>query len=419
MNYKKILFKAFVIPLVAFLDNFISKNDKYWAFPVHHIKGDQFIENPRAIYEYIYKNKKEIHPILFLRDNRNINALNIDPNCIDIEFLNSIRGLIKFIKCKVIFVTHSISMDYSIRWDNKRFSIIKIRPSKHYIINLWHAISAKKLLALTNENVRNRTDRIRYHQKERKYWKAIISSSDIDSYAVQCMFYPIKRDNIWITGIPRTDFLFMPYEELPNYLKKENNYINQIKKKKKLITYAPTYRQTKATNTAKYYEFSDDEIYKLKEILVKHDAILGFRMHYFRNDNALFNIEKYIDNNIIYDFGHNIISDISPIIRNSDIIITDYSSVFIEALALKKTVIAFAYDEEEYNKFEDGLLYDYEIVFPGTVTNTFSKLLETIEFELDNIYKEKNMKYIIAQKIFYRYLDCENSRRVVEKLKAI
>jgi CDP-glycerol glycerophosphotransferase len=208
----------------------------------------------------------------------------------------------------------------------------------------------------------------------------------------------------------------MQYIDLPNYLKRENDYINNIKKGKILITYAPTYRQTKATDTAKYYEFSENEIFELKNILLKHNAIFGFRMHYFRNSIKLFNIEKYIDNKVIYDLGHNVITDIAPIIRQSDIIITDYSSVFIEALALKKKSIAFVYDKEEYEKFEDGLLYDYNIVFPGAVVDNFGKLIEAIDNSLSNINSQLEDKYKIAQKIFYKYLDCENSRRVVERI---
>lgn len=359
---KKLICDILLLPLWRILDFVIPKNRSYWAFPVHHIKLDQFIENPRAVFENV-KSDPGIRKIIFARSKEKHYSIENSSNT-DVVDLYSIKGLWLLSRCKVIFVGHSLSMDYSLRWTNNSFSLVKPKMRGRTVVNLWHGIPLKSLGTLANSAVRRRLDRVRFRVRERSHYAGLISSSDIDSYAMATMFYPMKYENVWVTGLPRTDFLVQREEYLPGHLRESLTKINAIKKGKTLIVYAPTYRQTAAVRDSHYYHFSDDEIRELRNMLFKHNAILGFRMHYFRNNGSTFNFEKYIDNRVFFDFGHNQFAEIAPVIRACDMIITDYSSVYIDALCLNKPVFSFAYDLKHYREKQDGLLYDAEIVFP-------------------------------------------------------
>ena len=48
---KKILADIIIFPIWVFLDRLVPKKDNFWAFPVHPIKSEQFIENSRAVFE--------------------------------------------------------------------------------------------------------------------------------------------------------------------------------------------------------------------------------------------------------------------------------------------------------------------------------------------------------------------------------
>lgn len=414
---KKLWFDLIVIPLFRVFDFFIPKNNNYWGFCVHHIKSNQFIENQRAIFEEVKKDIK-IKKIIFTRDDTKDFNLENYTNTTIVK-IYSLKGLYLLSKCKVIFLTHSISMDLSIRYGNKLFSIIKPRLSNRIIVNLWHAITLKRLLALTNENVQKITNRVAYNRKERGYYKGLISSSNIDSYAMATMFYPIKYENVWITGIPRNDFLLKPKHELPSYIFNDIEKLERIRKNKKLVLYAPTYRQSHAIDSASYYQFTIEEIEKLKNLLIKNNAILGFRMHYFRNSTKLFNIENFIDNKVFFDLGHNAINEISAAVRCSDIVITDYSSVYIDALYINKPVLSFAYDLENYQSNQDGILYDLELAFPSKVLKEFNELLESLEKELILNNQVQSQKYKDTQRFFLKYLDTSNASRIVNKINSI
>lgn len=414
---KVFFLKYIIVPIIQIIDYFVVKDKNYWGFAVHHIKSDQFIENARAVFEEVKKDST-IHKILFTRDNTQ--DFNIE-DAVNLTIVNikTLKGVLYILKCKVLFVTHSVSMDYAFRFEKSKFCVLKLNFNKRVIVNLWHGIPIKKLYALWNPDVKKRLDRVKYRHYERKKYAGLITSSTIDSYAMSTMFHPIKYENIWTTGLPRNDFLLLDSNNLPSYLKNQLNLVDEIKSGKKLILYAPTYRQTVAVKDAFYYKFSETEIVSLKELLIKHNAIFGFRMHYFRNDANLFNVEDYVDNKLIFNLGHDLIPEISSVLRASDYIISDYSSVFIEALYLNKPVFSFAYDKKHYSENQDGLLYDDDIIFPGVVTETFNELMKTLEDELTSAKQINTEKYKISQKFFFNTIDTNNSARVIDKVKKI
>ena len=233
---QKLLADFFVLPLWRVFDFFIPKNKNYWAFAVHHIKSEQFIENARAIFEQV-KSDPSIKKIIFTRGGKHEFFIDQASNY-QIVKIYSFEGLYLFAQCKVIFLTHSISMDYSLRFGNKFFSVVKPKLSNRIIVNLWHGIALKKLLALTNTAVKKQTDRVGFRRKERAFYTGLITSSAIDSYAMATMFYPIKYENVWVTGYPRNDFLVKNLQEIPSYFRESVDKLSRIKKDKRLLDVA-------------------------------------------------------------------------------------------------------------------------------------------------------------------------------------
>jgi CDP-glycerol glycerophosphotransferase (TagB/SpsB family) len=413
-----LFYKYVACVLFKWIDPFVPKDEKRWAFAVHHVKSDQFTENQRAVFEHV-KDDAEIEKLIFVRTAGE--RLNLDPARsarTRIVHVQSLRGIWEMSRCKVVFVSHSIAMDYSLRWPEKRFAVLEMDVRKRVVVNLWHATSFKKLLALTSPAVRAQTDRSAFRRKERRHYAGLVSSSDVDRYAMAAMFHPLHPDNVWLTGLPRVDYLFAPTEKLPDYLREQVERLEKLKAGRRLLTYAPTYRQTTAVSGASYYQFSDAEIEQLKALCRKHDLIFGFRMHYFRNDSSLFNMEKYVDGETIFDLGHGAFSEMAAVTRCSDFVATDYSSVFIEALCRGIPVFCFAYDYEHYDREQDGILYDFDVAFPGPVVRDFGALLGALETELAAEKGQASSdRYAVAQKFFYKYRDADNSKRVVEKVK--
>lgn len=106
--------------------------------------------------------------------------------------------------------------------------------------------------------------------------------------------------------------------------------------------------------------------------------------------------------------------DINDLYLISDILITDYSSVCFDYANLKRPMIFYMYDYDEYkNKLRDFYISMDEL--PGPIVKTQKELEEAI-LDIDNLF-EKNQKKYDKLNEKYNYLDDGNaSRRVIGKI---
>ena len=404
-----------VLPVWWLLDRWVGKRSDCWAFFVHPLKNDQFVENARAVFEQV-KADERITKLVFTRGQVHLD-LEGARNTRLVE-LQSLAGLWALSRSGVFLLTNAVALDISWRWPSASFSVLRPNLTRRIVVNLWHGIPLKRLFALANRESRVHADRIAFRRKERAYYHGLVASSDVDSYAMAAIFHPIRHDHVWITGLPRNDFLSRPDVALPAFLRSEVDQIRVMKAGRRLVTYAPTFRDGLVSD-APCYQFSDEEIQRLTALLERHDAVLGFRMHYFRKGNQLFNLERYLDGDRLLDLGHARIREVAPVLRETDVLITDYSSVYIDALYLERPVISFAYDLEHYSTRQNGLLYDMELAFPGPVTGHFDALLEALDRELSGTGQVNSERYRMARRLFFKFTDDSNSVRLVERLQKL
>ncbi len=214
----------------------------------------------------------------------------------------------------------------------------------------------------------------------------------------------IGKENIIIEqGYPRNDFLY-------NYTKQEEE---KIKEKlglqhnhKKIILYAPTYRGDSHEAGVGYVYQEEVNFEKLRQNL-GNDYIILFRPHYFIANS--FNFEKY--KGFVYDVSN--IDDINDLYIISDLLITDYSSVFFDYANLKRPMIFHMYDLEHYRDESNGFYIDLKEL-PGRITRTDNELIEEIqriskEFTYDEKYKKFNEKYNYLE-------DGQASKRVINTI---
>lgn len=401
-------------PLWRLYDRLAPKRADCWAFATHHLHTGRFIENQRAMFEYV-KADPAIRKLIFYRGQREDFQIEGAVNYEIVEH-GTLRGLLQLARCKVVFLTHSISMDFSLRWGAKGFAILPLALRQRVVVNLWHGIPLKRLLHTANEKTRQHTDRVPYRRRERLGYAGLIASSDIDSYAMAAMFYPLNYQQVWRTGLPRNDFLSCPPERLPRYIRDSLARIQALRAGRRLVVYAPTYRQTDVSADAHYYQFSDAEIEQLRTLLRRHNAVLGYRPHYFKNSKAYFNLDRYVDGDLIVDLSQAVVPEFSAVARECDLLVTDYSSVYIETLYLGKPAVCFAYDLEHYQSQQDGLLYDLSLAFPGPVCREFAAVLQAVDKRLDASAESTDSSTHVARQLFFAHCDDGNARRVHDQV---
>ena len=215
----------------------------------------------------------------------------------------------------------------------------------------------------------------------------------------------LGKENIIIEeGYPRNEFLFTYTEDDVKRIKEKFN----IPDNKKVIFYLPTFRDNQHTSGVGYTYNLGIDFGRLREKFADKYVIL-FSAHYFvSNSIDLSQYEGFVIN------VNGKMDDINELYVVSDIIMTDYSSVFFDFANLKRPMLFYMYDLDDYqNNLRNFYLSLDEL--PGPIAKTQDELeanLENIE-ELSKKYEEKYKKF--NQK--FNYLDDKDATiRVINKI---
>lgn len=222
------------------------------------------------------------------------------------------------------------------------------------VVQLWHGtgtikkfgqdVNQGKLKELEIRANSNITHLIVNSQKMKKLYSGI---------------FGVKENKVYPIGLPRTDEIFkrLKQQELTGRnLDREFLYHKyQIPADKKLILYAPTFRDDVQQNQ------------RLPELIkglcreLPQEYYLGLRLHPFIAEE--FRQEKLEQR--ICQFSYE--KDLNALIMAADILITDYSSIIFEYCITKKPMVFYAYDYEEFSDSGRGFYYDYRSFVPGPV----------------------------------------------------
>lgn len=292
---------------------------------------------------------------------------------------------------------------------NSRISNYIYPKEDQVYVQLWHGTPLKRLGCdiIKSDNAMNSIREIQLKYKiDAIKLKYFIAPSEFakEKFISAWNLSAIGKENAVLeTGYPRNDFLLNYTENDAKRIKEELN----LPKDKKVILYAPTWRDNQHQSGLGYIYKTEADFDKLREQIFDEYIIL-FRAHYLVANK--FNFEKYKD--FVIDVSN--VSDINKLYIASDLLVTDYSSVFFDYANLKRPIIFFMYDIEQYKNNIRGFYIDLSEI-PGPIVKETDKLAKVIkEFDFENFDFDK--KYPEFNKKF-NYLDDGNaSRRVIEKV---
>src|SRR5699024_5645729 len=99
----------------------------------------------------------------------------------------------------------------------------------------------------------------------------------------------------------------------------------------------------------------------------------------------------------------------------SDILITDYSSVFFDYANLKRPILFYTYDLEKYRDTLRGFYIDIEKDVPGPLLQTTEEVINAI-INIDQIQEEYKEKYDRFYERFCHLDDGNASMKTVNKI---
>lgn len=216
--------------------------------------------------------------------------------------------------------------------------------------------------------------------------------------------FGIDEQRIFSVGLPKTDELLHRIRlTLDTGINKDKEYIFQkfnIPKNKKLILYAPTFRDDEL-NCPACINYMNDIIQKLPK-----EYHLGFRLHPFIAET----FDQQVTGESVCNLSYE--SDVNALLLAADLLITDYSSIVFEYCLLERPMIFFAYDYNEFSDYGRGFYKNYEDYVPGPIAYTSDEVVDIIKnkrYSMDRLhhFKEEN----------YQYLDGKATERLIELLR--
>lgn len=316
--------------------------------------GKQYSDNPRALYEYMSIHYPE-YRFLWSVDKRNADVF----ERYDLPYI------------KRFSLSWMIYMNKATLWvTNSRLPLWIPKPKGTTYLQTWHGTPLKKLANDMDEVFMPGTDTERYKKnftKEAAKWDYLISPN---AYSTEIFKRAFKFDkDVLETGYPRNDFLFTNSDETAiKNLKKDLD----LPEDKKIILYAPTWRDDSYHSKGKYKFELEFDLQKMYEEL-SDDYIILLRLHYLVSENL--NIDGY--ENFIYDYSS--YEEIRDLYVLSDMLITDYSSVFFDYASLERPMIFYVYDIENYRDKLRGFYLDFENEAPGPLVTTTDELLRAVK----------------------------------------
>lgn len=360
--------------IITIINKYIPKNKNTIVF----YSNLGFRDNVKALYDYIISEKfnAKYKIICSTNDYKNFKNLKVK----NVKFVSNFRGVFYFLTSKYFFYC---------------FGKYPIKPSnKQIVVNLWHGTPLKKIGNLIEEE----------KNTDYNFFTHLLVTSekfkDIMMKAFNC-----REDNIIICGQPRNDTLFE----------------NKHKSDKKIIFWLPTFRKTDIleksninSNNIIPLVNSKEELLKLDNKLKEMNANLLIKIHPLQKVEYI--DLQYIDNIKILNNQQLIKEnqDLYQILSYTDILITDYSSVYFDYLLLDKPII-FTVDDIEQYKNDRGFVfenfYDY---MPGYKVKKFNELMESLDDilvkgidiyiderskinEFSNKYKEGNFRKLLLE----------------------
>lgn len=323
----------------------------------HSYRSSIMAGNPYAIFKYLMEQDefKEFEHIWVYKDN---DTLKYDTfsrylNCSNVRFVK--QGSEEQIKalatCQYLFENAALP-DY---WQKKEGQIY---------INTWHGTPLKSLGRDANDlkkasvsNAQRNFFMCDYLVMPNKYTIEKL----ISAYGLRNFFQGTVID----AGYPRNDLVINANKARIKKLLEDK--CREPIGDKKIVLYAPTFR----SQNGKSINTSSTLVKHIKNLKNKlpSDYILFFKVH--NTLGSYFKKNKVIKQFLLFDE-----IETNELLSVTDVLITDYSSIYFDFLCTRKPILFFMYDRKDYES-KHGVYLDLDSV-PGKLCYTVDEIIGSL-----------------------------------------
>lgn len=376
IKHNTVVQKMYVVAMSRFFRSLglFIKVDKKQVL-INSLIGKSYGDSPRVIFEAMKKD-----PVF--KDYKYVWAFD-DPDKFDVDGadkvkLNSLKYFITALRSGLWITNVNIERG------------LKFKPKGTVYLDTWHGTGPLKI---DGNAQKNRSD---------------YDFSNIDIFCSSSNWHDsrllkdfrVRKKNIIRCGMPRNDALYNTNAEEINILREKY----QVPKGKKVILYAPTWRERADGGKSRVISPPID-VQRWKDKLAD-EYVLLFRMHHLTSKALKIKYDSFVR-----DFSGS--CDVNELMKIADILITDYSSILTDYSILEKPIVLFAYDYEEYYESR-GLYKKLEEILPGYICSNQDEVIDMIV----NMDRKKAIDAVKKLKQNYAYTKGDSTSVCMKALKS-
>jgi CDP-glycerol glycerophosphotransferase (TagB/SpsB family) len=385
------ILKLFIVTfniIITYLSMLSIRSKKIYVFGAW--TGNTFSDNPKYLYLEAIKDKSLT--AVWITKNRDIYT-KLRAKGFKVYTYKSLRGIYYQLRASVYFTCMS------------KQDVSAILMGNATRINLWHGVGLKKILyddKITSDKHKSRFNVLKgnalriinYLPYRRKEY--ILSTSDTMS-GIFAGAFRRKKEKILQLGQPRNDVFFCDELELEDFTLKTSA--------KKIILYMPTHRDEGVKRMC-MNKILDLDI--LNRFCLENNIIFLIKKHFYHNTERE-SLDNYSHIKDITQTDY----DSQQVLKYADILITDYSSCYVDYLLLNRPVIFYNYDYDQYILNDRDLYFDYDTTTPGVKVKDFKELHTALQETLTEGTDHYKVNREFVKNIFYSE---DNQKKVGEKI---
>jgi CDP-glycerol glycerophosphotransferase len=285
-----------------------------------------------------------------------------------------------------------------------------IEPTAEQVyVQTWHGTPLKRIgcdLSMSANALYSTDDLCDMYRRDAERMTLLVSPSRFASEKLASAFdleAMGRSDVIAEVGYPRNDYL---HTFTPNDAERIRASLD-LPAGKKVILYAPTWREDQHDSRVGYVYDVHADFDRMRADLADEYVIL-FRAHYFVSNE--FDFARY--EGFVRDVSR--VDDINELYIVSDVLVTDYSSVFFDYANLGRPIVFYMYDLDAYANEMRGFYLELDEL-PGPVCRTEDELVAALaathipDAELSERYRRFRERFANLD-------DGHASERVIERM---
>ncbi|MPQ49022.1 hypothetical protein GCQ56_18650 [Marinifilum sp. N1E240] len=373
-----------------FLELIVRKNKRIALF---FLTEKFFFDNSKYQFEYM-REKNDFNSILFT-PNKNLYRKLEETFPGEVVYAWSLKGFFLFLRSKHVIISYGISA--------AAFAPYYLHEKFKNIIYLGHGTPMKKM------GLQTPVWRKYGKEKQLQKYSYMAGSSPLEQI-IHAAGFNIDMDKVWVSGLPRNDYLLKEFNLNTDLLLK-NPFLDR-----KIILYAPTWREE--GHKTHFFPFEDFNADQLSKYLEKEDAYILVRGH--KEDikrKTLGKTHDFFSIDRVIKADQDRFEDVYQLLPYVDILVTDYSSLWIDYLLMDRPIVFLPYDLEEYSQYK-GFFIDFEANTPGAKSSTQNEFITHLSryFEQPQTHAKWRKK---IRDLYHTHQDAYSCERVYNEIRKL